>query len=116
MASWSSKKPACILTWYALAMMQQHKKNFPRSETLKVKNLQFWTSASSADFRTAAARGVAMQLDAMFRGVNAAKYEAGVRRDAALSALHDALKDGETSLPDLAAVVDAHYRFLGESP
>jgi hypothetical protein len=114
-ASWSSQKPACILTWYALAMMQQHKKSFPRSETLKVKNLQFWTSASTADFRTAAARGIAMQLDAMFRGVNAAKYETGVARNTALAALHEALRNGETTLPELAAVADAHYRFLGES-
>lgn len=114
MSTWSNKKPACVMTWVTLAIMDQSKKAFPRSENVKVKNLQFWNPASNPQLRKARARGLAIQMDGLFKELGGAKYEPGVNRQKAVSASLQVLEDGEKTLSDLASVNNAHYRFLGE--
>lgn len=114
MSSWTNNNRAHTQTWYTLVVLNQLEASFPEAEEKTVQDLVFWSSAASADLRAQQANAIAIQMDNMFTKVWKAKYEEGVERSEATAALESALSKAETTMPQLGAIADGRYRFLGE--
>ena len=114
MAEWSKNNRAHALTWFNLRVLDQLATGFQNTGALKVSDLTFWGSLSTNELRSTQAQTIAISLDNMFRMINNATFEDGADRQTAIQQLHEALSDGDTAIPDLAAIADANYRFLGE--
>ena len=114
MADWSKNNRAHVLTWFNLRVLDQLGTGFQSTGALKVSDLTFWGSLATNELRSVQAQTIAVSLDNMFRMINNASFEDGSDREIALTQMHDALSDGDTTLPELAALVDGSYRFLGE--
>ena len=114
MSNWSRNNRAHTQTWFALRVLEQKKKTFKTSGTVKIKALAFWNPTASPQARATAAKTLAIQLDNMFRLMFKAKSEAGVTKAKAIDALVNGLTDGEKTMSDLAVISDSKYAFLGE--
>lgn len=111
-ATWSNKKPACVITWGTLAVLGESTRAFPNSGTVKMKQLTFWVG--SPDLRSVRARRLAVQIDLTFRDMLNSKFESGVTKTKAIPKMTDLLLEGEETMADFAKLNDELYRFLGE--
>ena len=114
MADWSVNNRACTSTWMALRLLAQHKKVFGKTGELTMPQLAFWNSATSDEMRDVQARTLAIQLNNIFRAIDGATLEAGVKEADAISEMEALLVDEEKTVADLAEVNDSNYRFFGE--
>jgi hypothetical protein len=114
MSDWSKNNRAHALTWYSLYVLDQLKTGFVDSEELTVGDLTFWGALSSNDMKRLQANTLGINLDNMFRMIFNAELEDDVAREDAISAMQEALRSAETTLPELAAIADENYAFLGE--
>jgi hypothetical protein len=114
MAEWSKNNRAHALTWFNLRVLDQLATGFQNTASLKVSDLTFWGALSTKELRNVQANTIAINLDNMFRMINNATFEAGADRPTAIQLMHEALSNGETTIPELAAIADANYRFLDE--
>lgn len=111
---WNNNNLACANTWAFLRGLGELKPKFSAAGTLKVRQLRFWNLAASPSMRTQEARALASRLDKIFVKALFAKYEVDVTMAAAVSAMAQKLEAANSSILDLAAVVDEKYRFKGE--
>lgn len=114
MADWSVNNRACTSTWMALRLLAQHKKVFGKTGELTMPHLAFWNSATSDEMRDVQARTLAIQLNNIFRAIDGATLEAGVKEADAISEMEALLVDEDKTVADLAEVNDSNYRFFGE--
>ena len=114
MADWSKNNRAHALTWFNLRVLDQLATGFQNTGSLKVSDLTFWGALSTNELRSMQANTLAINLDNMFRMINNATFEDGADRQTAIQQMHEALSNGATTIPDLAGIADANYRFLGE--
>lgn len=114
MAEWSNNNRAHVLTWYCLYVLNQLTDGFDDARGRAVGDLTFWGQLSSDDLRRVQGEAIGINLDNMYRMLFHATIESGVTREEAVSALQEALKSAATTLPELGAIADDHYRFLGE--
>ena len=68
----------------------------------------------SSEMRQKKARTHAKKLDGAFISLYRAKYEPGQDGNSAINAMGAVLSNNASTMSDLADVVDAKYRFLGE--
>jgi hypothetical protein len=101
-AEWSNNNLSCISTWIGLRILEQNKKVFDRSGTVRMRALAFWNTGATQQMRALQARTLAKQLDNIFRLVDGAEYEPEI------------LADADQTLADLAEVNNRNYRFWGE--
>ena len=114
MSDWSKNNKAHSLTWFSLKVLDQLSTGFQDSGQLTVGDLTFWGALSTNELKQTQAATLAINLDNMFRMVFNAQLEDGRDRMAAISALQAALGSADTTLPELAAISDENYAFLGE--
>lgn len=114
MADWSKNNRACTTLWTALYSMKQLSTNFDESENLKMNDLTFYNSLSSAELRKQQSTIIADQLDNVFRIGSGATFETGIDRTKAMSNMIGVLIDDEKLVKDLASTVDDVYNFWGE--
>jgi hypothetical protein len=114
MADWSVNNRACTSTWMALRLLAQHKRVFSKTGELEMQQLAFWNSATSDEMRDIQARALAVQLNNVFRGIDGATLEPGVKEADAVSEMEAVLVDSEKTVADLASINDSNYRFFGE--
>ncbi|MDW3196441.1 MAG: hypothetical protein R8G66_28965 [Cytophagales bacterium] len=94
--------------------MKQIESNFEESGKIKMEDLTFYNVLSSSDLRNQEAKIIADQLDNIFRIGRGAKYESGVTRSDAMTAMVEILTDDSKLVEELAAKVDDQYLFWGE--
>ena len=114
MADWSKNNLSCRTTWLALRILEQSKKVFSKSATVRMDQLLFWNAADSAAMRTAKARTIAIQLDNIFTLSAEARYEANSNKQTAIAAMVEILTDAGQTIADLASANDENYLFFGE--
>ena len=114
MSDWSNNNRAHTQTWFALRVLEQKKKTFKTSKKVKMNGLAVWNPTASQQARALAARTLAIQMDNMFRMTFDAKYESGVTKAKAVSAMATILKTADKTMLDLAVTNDKNYAFLGE--
>ena len=114
MAEWSVNNRACTSTWIALRLLAQHKRVFSKTGSMTIGQLAFRNSAASDELHEVQARTLAQQLNNVFRNIDGATLEPGVKEGDAVSAMEDVLVDDEKTVADLAFVNDSNYRFFGE--
>jgi hypothetical protein len=111
---WSPNHRACTATWIALRMLDQSKRPFPSSGTVRMDHLTFFNAVASGDMRRFQASTLAKQLDNFFRQIDGAVFEAGKNAIAAVSEIREALLTADNTMAGLAVVIDAAYRFWDE--
>ena len=114
MSNWSNNNRAHTQAWYSLVVLNQLEAAFPEAKGMTVRDLTFWSETASADLRGQQAQAIAIQLDNMFTKVWRAKYEEGMDREGSVSTLEAVLQLGDTTMPELGAIADDQYHFLGE--
>lgn len=114
MASWPDKSIACTNSWMTLMALQQYEETYDDAEELVMPDFLFWNPNDSPEIRRTKARSLASQVDGVFRHVLNAGYETGMSSAKAVNAMTRTLVDEAKTLPELADVVDDHYRFLSE--
>jgi hypothetical protein len=113
-AEWSNNNLSCISTWIGLRILEQNKKVFDRSGTVRMRALAFWNTGATQQMRALQARTLAKQLDNIFRLVDGAEYEPDVSGAKAVAEMAEILADADQTLADLAEVNNRNYRFWGE--
>lgn len=124
--AWSNNNLAHRWLWWSLYLLEQSKRVFPDSGTVKMRQFEFWVDADSPQMRRGKARSLAQVLANMFTGVYDATYE-GLPPDAsddaqaqaekaAITAMVQVLVAGEKTMEELADTVDGAYHFAGELP
>jgi hypothetical protein len=113
---WSNNNRACKTTWTTLIALDQLRENqtFKTAGNKKMKSLTFYPKEGSSDVLDIRAKGLAQQLDKIFRFVRRADYEKNVTNKKAVNGLVKVLKDGEKTVADLADVADDAYLFFKE--
>jgi len=111
-ATWSNKKPACVITWGTLAVLGESTRSFPNSGSITMKQMTFWVG--SAELRSVRARRLAVQIDLTFRNMLRSRFEKNVTKTKSIPAMTDELLDGEATMADFAKLTDSLYEFLGE--
>jgi len=115
MANWSPTIRACKTLWTTLFQMHQLVTNFDDTGNLKISDLTFYNSLSSAALRQQNATilaDLADQLDNTFITGRGATYKAGADRTKAMQTMVDILTDGTKMVSDLAVAVDGCYQFV----
>ena len=116
MAEWSKNNLACRRTWGTLRILDQNKKVFKDSGTIKMKALTFWSALDDAAMSALKARSLAVQLHNFFTEVRGAKLEQGITKVKAVKKTAAVLGQAEKTMADLAESLDASYLFVGEDP
>ena len=114
MANWTKNNRACTTLWTTLYNMKQLQSNFEESGQLKMQDLTFYNALSSSDLRNQEAKIIADQLDNIFRIGRGAKYENGVTRSDAMTAMIEILTDDSKLVEELATKIDNQYLFWVE--
>lgn len=114
MSTWSVNNRACTSTWMALRVLAQHGKAFPNAGALAMRQLAYWNPAATPEMRALQAKTLAKQLDNVFRLVDGAELESGVKGADAVRAIEEVLVDADRTVAELAEVNDGNYRFWGE--
>src|SRR4051794_33796650 len=104
MADWSVNNRACTSTWMALRLLAQHKLVFSKTGSLGMKQLAFRNSIVSDEMLDVQARTLAIQLNNVFRDIDGATLEPGVKQATAISDMAAVLVDDDKSVADLAFV------------
>ncbi|HET7275179.1 MAG TPA: amidohydrolase family protein [Longimicrobiaceae bacterium] len=119
---WSPKNRAHVLTYKYLRYESNdipdvyHDLKFAGSAPLRLRQLMYFTKDhGDAGLFSQARRATALKLDA-FLTHNGASYEGDYVRAAAIQTLDRLLDDGDRTLGELAASVDAIYLFQSELP
>lgn len=112
--AWTKNNVAHADTYLALRVLDQTKRKFKTAGDQKMKALAFFDLTASANLKKKKARGVASQMDNVFRVFFEAKYEEGFARVESISRLTGALSDENKTVRELADVADACYAFRGE--
>jgi len=73
-----------------------------------------FTVGGSPELKAVKARSHAEKLDGVFTALYRACYEQGADRTTAIEEMEAVLNDGSKIMADLADIVDANYKFLGE--
>ena len=109
--TWSKNSLACKRIWIALRVLEQSSKVFKTSGTVLMKDLKYWTPGASPIIRKAQARSLAIQVDNVFRLLAGAKFDPGVTKKKAVTAMVAVLTKESKTMADLAEAVDALYEF-----
>lgn len=110
MEEWSANVKAHRVLWIALQQMRQLSTNFDDSKNLKMSDLLFYNNLVSANLLHSEALIIANQLDAIFQS-RRASYAVNVTASEALSRMVNILVNKDKLVKDLAAEVNALYRF-----
>ena len=113
-SDWSANNAAACATWVALTGLSQITEVFAKSAGVKMQQLTFWVTGSSAQMGQLLGGAIAVQLDNLFRMYEDAKYEEGKDRTTAVGAMTGILSQAEKTCAELASAVDDHYRFVDE--
>ena len=114
MAKWNPNNKACQCTWADLFALKQSTKPFPDSGNIKMQDMLFYNPAAGSGILENEAKMLADQLDNMFRNADGAKFEAGVTREKAQSAMVAILKQADKTMAKLSEVIDTNYLFWHE--
>ncbi|MFC1573317.1 hypothetical protein ACFL6M_06930 [Candidatus Eisenbacteria bacterium] len=114
MSTWTNNNIAHKNTWATLLSLGELAKGFSESESLKMKDLAFWSHVASGDMNDLRANALAAQLHNLAIMFWAAEYEDGVDQTGAISSISAILRNAEAGVPDLAQVMDDAYQFVGE--
>lgn len=114
MAVWSKNNLSCRTTWLALRILEQSKKTFSTSGTVRMDELLYWNAADTAAMRNVKAQTLAAQMDNIFTITAEARYEEDHDKIGAIAAMQEVLTTAAKTMADLAAVADENYLFFGE--
>lgn len=113
--SWSNNNRAHTSLWFFEKWQHNKRKaKFTPSGEWGTDFLIESATGESPEMRKAKAKTHAEMLDGAFTSLFNAKYEEGVTRKAAISAMVAILNDSSNKMKDLGDPVDSLYRFIGE--
>ena len=112
---WSANHLACTNTNGVLNAIGEIRARFSNAKDIPMPKLGFWSDLDSAEMRANKANALGGRIDRLFRFLLGAGYEQGVNMTKAIEAMQKTLVSAEKTVCDLAATVDANYRFRGES-
>lgn len=112
----SANNPAAIVTWGALKMLQQLGTPFDESGKLRLSELRFWDPTASEALRNLEAKGLASQLDAIYRHSLRGEYERSINHSVANLAMAQLLTQPNATVAGLAKMVDELYTFPIANP
>ena len=113
--SWNSNNRAHACLWtFEIWHTKQRDAGFDEVGIWSTDYLIGFAAGGTDDLRKQNARTHTELLDEAFTSLFRAKYEAGSSRDDAVVAMLAVLEDNTKTVSDLADLVDAHYRFIGE--
>lgn len=114
MSEWSNNNLAHRYTWYITKRLGIHKRSFSNSQTLKLKQFDYYVTTATAAEKKQRAKTFAMILSNLYQDIGNATLEKNITHAKGIAALVTVLLDGEKTLMDLAATADTVYYFPGE--
>ena len=108
---WSPNNLAASATWGCLRSLSQFGESFEDAPNLRMDQLQFWNKTASVAMQRVLAKGMADQLDQMFRFVLGATYDDDITQADAVQALEAAFATADKTLLRLSYVAEDHYTF-----
>lgn len=113
---WSKDVRACKTLWTTLVALDQMSEQelFGTAGQKLMKDLTYFASIAGGGTLETRTKGLAFDLDQVFKSLRGAKFESGVTRVAAIDAMYGVLIEPEQTVEQLAEVVDAQYEFVGE--
>ena len=110
-SSWSSDNLAQSVTWLLLANYADLTAKFSDAQGVKMSTLAILNSASSPEMQDKAAKNFAAIFDRSFTTDFGAKFNSGWSTPKAVDEMTSILKDKDKTVGDLAAKVQAIYKF-----
>lgn len=114
MPNWSKNNRACLTTWSTLRILAQLSKPFDSAGAVTMGKLAMFNKNDDQAMRSSKALMLSIQLDNVFRDVRGARFETGVKQEAAVAEMKAVLEDDTKDVSGLAEVADDNYRFWQE--
>lgn len=117
-ADWDPNVQAHTQTWMFLFLKEEIVTSFPDSRGLQMQHMAWWNALATPEVRRLDAQLLAISLHRFFRDAMKRPYEKAFAENSfarAILALTETLVVTDKTVPDLAAVTNAIFRFKDEA-